>query len=47
MWDHVARLENTGSEDNNKKAQLSLTNPRDAFWRIVVYGVGVFVCVNV
>ena len=31
----------------NKKAQLSLTNPRDAFWRIVVYGVGVFVCVNV
>ena len=25
-----------------KKAQLSLTNPRDAFWRIVVYGVGVF-----
>ena len=26
----------------NKKAQLSLTNPRDAFWRIVVYGVGVF-----
>ena len=31
----------------NKKAQLSLTNPRDAFWGIVVYGVGVFVCVNV
>jgi len=31
----------------NKKAQLSLTNPRDAFRRIVVYGVGVFFCVNV
>ena len=30
------------TERENKKAQLSLTNPRDAIWRIVVYGVGVF-----